>query len=89
MAFLAFSDSESAGYSARIPDEFYSMLPVGFIPELVDGALGMGIVMCATTMMFLGVNHWYIVLGLIVGGRAVAPLQHVFQENFQGELPRF
>ncbi|MNK42464.1 Siroheme synthase [compost metagenome] len=51
------SGADIAGYAAKIPKEFYYMLLVGFVAQLVDGALGMGYgIMCATTMMLLGVR---------------------------------
>lgn len=51
------SGAELKGYAAMIPNEFYYMLLVGFSAQLVDGALGMGYgIMCATTMMLLGVR---------------------------------
>ncbi|KOS04822.1 siroheme synthase [Flavobacterium akiainvivens] len=40
-----------------IPVEFFIMLAVGFVAQLVDGALGMGYgIMCSTMMMLFGVN---------------------------------
>ncbi|QBZ97620.1 TSUP family transporter [Flavobacterium sangjuense] len=44
------------GLSA-IPNEFYGMLLIGFLAQLVDGAVGLGYgVTCATSMMLLGIN---------------------------------
>lgn len=41
----------------NIPNEFYAMLLVGFIAQLVDGAVGLGYgVTCAVSMMMFGVN---------------------------------
>lgn len=40
-----------------IPNEFYFMLLIGFVAQLVDGAVGLGYgVTCATSMMLLGVK---------------------------------
>lgn len=40
-----------------IPNEFYYMLLIGFVAQLVDGAVGLGYgVTCATSMMLLGVK---------------------------------
>lgn len=40
-----------------IPNEFYAMLFVGFIAQLVDGAVGLGYgITCATSMMLFGVK---------------------------------
>ncbi|MFP9116039.1 TSUP family transporter [Flavobacterium sp. RHBU_3] len=40
-----------------VPSSFYIMLAVGFVAQLVDGALGMGYgIMCSTMMMLFGVN---------------------------------
>lgn len=51
------SEAELRSYIAAIPPEFYHMLLVGFFAQLIDGALGMGYgIMCATTMMLLGVK---------------------------------
>jgi hypothetical protein len=42
---------------SHIPDEFYGMLLIGFLAQLVDGAVGLGYgVTCATSMMLLGIN---------------------------------
>ena len=39
-----------------IPNEFYGMLLIGFIAQLIDGAVGLGYgVTCATSMMLLGI----------------------------------
>ena len=41
----------------NIPNEFYGMLLIGFLAQLVDGAVGLGYgVTCATSMMLLGIN---------------------------------
>lgn len=51
------SGVELEAYASAVPGEFYEMLLVGFFAQLVDGALGMGFgIMCATTMMLLGVK---------------------------------
>lgn len=40
-----------------IPNEFYGMLLIGFLAQLVDGAVGLGYgVTCATSMMLLGIK---------------------------------
>lgn len=40
-----------------IPNEFYFMLLIGFVAQMVDGAVGLGYgVTCATSMMLLGVK---------------------------------
>ena len=40
-----------------IPNEFYGMLLIGFVAQLIDGAVGLGYgVTCATSMMLLGVS---------------------------------
>lgn len=42
---------------SSIPNEFYGMLLIGFLAQLVDGAVGLGYgVTCATSMMLLGIN---------------------------------
>lgn len=42
---------------AQIPNEFYAMILVGFVAQLVDGALGLGYgVTCATSMMLFGIK---------------------------------
>lgn len=42
---------------SAIPNEFYFMLLIGFVAQLVDGAVGLGYgVTCATSMMLLGVK---------------------------------
>lgn len=42
---------------SHIPNEFYGMLLIGFIAQLVDGAVGLGYgVTCATSMMLLGIS---------------------------------
>lgn len=51
------SAAELAEHVSHIPNEFYGMLLVGFLAQLVDGALGMGYgVVCATTMMLFGIK---------------------------------
>lgn len=41
----------------HVPNEFYGMLLIGFLAQLVDGAVGLGYgVTCATSMMLLGIN---------------------------------
>jgi uncharacterized protein len=41
----------------QIPNEFYGMLLIGFLAQLVDGAVGLGYgVTCASSMMLLGIN---------------------------------
>ena len=40
-----------------IPNVFYGMILIGFMAQLVDGAVGLGYgVTCATSMMLLGIN---------------------------------
>ena len=40
-----------------IPNVFYGMIIIGFMAQLVDGAVGLGYgVTCATSMMLLGIN---------------------------------
>lgn len=40
-----------------VPNEFYFMLIIGFVAQLIDGAVGLGYgVTCATSMMLLGVK---------------------------------
>jgi uncharacterized protein len=42
---------------STVPNAFYGMLLVGFLAQLVDGAVGLGYgVTCATSMMLLGIN---------------------------------
>ena len=42
---------------SHVPNEFYGMLLIGFLAQLVDGAVGLGYgVTCATSMMLLGIN---------------------------------
>ncbi len=49
--------NELKAHFASIPNEFYAMLLVGFIAQLVDGAVGLGYgVTCAVSMMMFGVN---------------------------------
>jgi len=51
------SFSEFTGYVQSVPTAFYTMLLVGFIAQLVDGALGLGYgITCAVSMMLFGVN---------------------------------
>ncbi len=51
------SGRELLSYANEVPAEFYHMLLVGFFAQLVDGALGMGYgIMASTTMMLLGVK---------------------------------
>jgi siroheme synthase-like protein len=53
--FLSFSDFKSG--LSEIPNEFYYMLLIGFVAQLIDGAVGLGYgVTCATSMMLLGVK---------------------------------
>jgi len=49
--------TELTEYLSEIPNEFYGMLLIGFIAQLVDGALGLGYgITCATSMMMLGLK---------------------------------
>jgi siroheme synthase-like protein len=42
---------------SQVPNEFYYMLLIGFIAQLIDGAVGLGYgVTCATSMMVLGIK---------------------------------
>lgn len=42
---------------ANVPDIFWKMLLVGFVAQIVDGAIGLGYgIMCSTTMMLMGVK---------------------------------
>ena len=42
---------------SQVPNEFYYMLFIGFVAQLIDGAVGLGYgVTCATSMMILGVK---------------------------------
>lgn len=51
------SAAELAEQISIIPNEFYAMLFVGFIAQLVDGAVGLGYgITCATSMMLFGVK---------------------------------
>ena len=44
-------------YAADIPDIFWKMLLVGFVAQIIDGAIGLGYgIMCSTTMMLMGVK---------------------------------
>lgn len=53
--FVSISDIQF-GLSS-IPNEFYYMLLIGFVAQLIDGAVGLGYgVTCATSMMILGVK---------------------------------
>jgi siroheme synthase-like protein len=49
--------SELQTHISKIPNEFYGMLLVGFLAQLVDGAFGLGYgLTCATSMMLLGIK---------------------------------
>jgi len=51
------SVQEFQGIVNQMPLEFYGMLVVGFLAQLVDGAVGLGYgVTCATSMMLLGIK---------------------------------
>ncbi|WP_395045862.1 TSUP family transporter [Flavobacterium sp.] len=51
------SISDAKDGLSDIPNEFYGMLLIGFVAQLVDGAVGLGYgVTCATSMMLLGIN---------------------------------
>lgn len=51
------SGPELINLIALIPKDFFFMLAIGFIAQIVDGALGMGYgIMCSTMMMLFGVN---------------------------------
>jgi siroheme synthase-like protein len=51
------SISDAKDGLSHIPNEFYGMLLIGFVAQLVDGAVGLGYgVTCATSMMLLGIN---------------------------------
>jgi len=51
------STDQAIGYLSDIPNLFYYMVIVGFVAQLVDGAVGLGYgVTCATTMMLFGVK---------------------------------
>ena len=51
------SISDAKDGLTHIPNEFYGMLLIGFVAQLVDGAVGLGYgVTCATSMMLLGIN---------------------------------
>lgn len=53
--FISFLDVQKG--LSYIPNEFYYMLLIGFVAQLVDGAVGLGYgVTCATSMMLLGVK---------------------------------
>ncbi|UOX34602.1 TSUP family transporter [Flavobacterium sediminilitoris] len=63
MFFVGFGLSTYVSFSSfkeglnYIPNEFYYMLLIGFIAQLIDGAVGLGYgVTCATSMMLLGVK---------------------------------
>ncbi len=44
-------------YVDNIPSIFYKMLLIGFVAQIVDGAIGLGYgIMCSTSMMLLGVK---------------------------------
>ena len=52
---VSFSDIQNG--LSLIPNEFYYMLLIGFVAQLIDGAVGLGYgVTCATSMMILGVK---------------------------------
>ncbi|UGS24015.1 TSUP family transporter [Flavobacterium channae] len=52
---VTFSDIQNG--LSLIPNEFYYMLLIGFVAQLIDGAVGLGYgVTCATSMMILGVK---------------------------------
>ena len=52
---VSFSDIQNG--ISLIPNEFYYMLLIGFVAQLIDGAVGLGYgVTCATSMMILGVK---------------------------------
>ena len=48
---------EAKSYIDSIPSIFYKMLIIGFVAQIVDGAIGLGYgIMCSTSMMLLGVK---------------------------------
>ena len=52
---VSFSDIQNG--LSQVPNEFYYMLLIGFVAQLIDGAVGLGYgVTCATSMMILGVK---------------------------------
>jgi len=52
-----FSISDIKTGLSQIPNEFYYMLLIGFVAQLIDGAVGLGYgVTCATSMMLLGIK---------------------------------
>ena len=63
MFFIGYGCSTIVSFSdvqfglSQVPNEFYYMLLIGFVAQLIDGAVGLGYgVTCATSMMILGVK---------------------------------
>jgi uncharacterized protein len=52
-----YSTEKMVDFLSHIPKEFYGMIIVGILAQLVDGAVGLGYgVVSATSMMMLGIN---------------------------------
>lgn len=69
----------TAFFENFLQKEFLIYLLVGFLVQMIDGALGMAYGVSSTSFLtgiftlFIGINSWQIVAGLMVGGAIAAP----------------